>query len=182
MIRASGSPSRPNWTDRSTLRQKTRRIGPSCILRRRDFRRARATPFREISLFFKMLPLSPHSPFRPEPAPSRPEIRTHFARKKEFYHKDSGPGFSGPRLGSLRDSSARCARPERRGKGVGASRCVMKCQDSSWRFGTRTERTTVSPRTPIRDPEPAVSLSKGPPGTIFAVGPGPRIVAALRPG
>ena len=46
----------------------------------------------------------------------------------------------------------------------------------------RTERTTVSPRPPSRGPEPALSLSKGPPGTAFAGATGPRISAPLRPG
>ena len=38
----------------------------------------------------------------------------------------------------------------------------------------RTERNTVSPRTPIRGPEP--------PGTIFARDSGPRTSASLHPG
>ena len=37
-------------------------------------------------------------------APSRPELRSRFARKTEFYRINAGFGFSGPGSGSFRDS------------------------------------------------------------------------------
>ena len=152
MIRGSGRLARPDWTDRSTHRQKSRPIGPFRLLRRRNFRPARTGPRREISPFFKALPPLPRSPFPPEPEASRPEIRSHFARRKEFCHRDSGSGFSRPDPGPLRPLhppriGLRLSGAARRGY-----RCVRKCHVLSCR--------AVSPRLSCR-PEPPIPQAAG---------------------